>query len=37
MAESCYAYAEVPAKAGQQIVFAFHGTGGDETQLVPLA
>jgi phospholipase/carboxylesterase len=37
MAGSCYAYAEVPAKSGQQIVFAFHGTGGDETQLVPLA
>jgi phospholipase/carboxylesterase len=38
MAESCYAYAEVPAKAGDQpIVFALHGTGGDETQLVPLA
>jgi phospholipase/carboxylesterase len=38
MAESCYAYAEGPAKARDQpIVFAFHGTGGDETQLVPLA
>jgi len=38
MRESCYAYAEIPANGRDQpLVFAFHGTGGDETQLVPLA
>jgi phospholipase/carboxylesterase len=38
MGESCYAYAEIPANGRDQpLVFAFHGTGGDETQLVPLA
>jgi phospholipase/carboxylesterase len=38
MVESDYAYAEVPARERDQpLVFAFHGTGGDETQLVPLA
>jgi phospholipase/carboxylesterase len=38
MDESCYAYAEIPANGlDQPLVFAFHGTGGDETQLVPLA
>ena len=38
MVESCYAYAEVPANGRDQpLVFAFHGTGGDETHLIPLA
>jgi phospholipase/carboxylesterase len=38
MFESGYAYVEVPAKdRDQPLVFTFHGTGGDETQLVPLA
>ena len=38
MRESCYAYAEIPANGRDQpLVFAFHGTGGDETQLIPLA
>ena len=38
MGKSCYAYAEIPANGRDQpLVFAFHGTGGDETQLVPLA
>ena len=38
MIESGYAYAEVLAKGHDQpLIFAFHGTGGDETQLVPLA
>jgi phospholipase/carboxylesterase len=38
MAESRYVYAEVPAgEPGRPLIFTFHGTGGDETQLLPLA
>jgi phospholipase/carboxylesterase len=38
MAKSCYIYAEVPAEGPDRpLIFAFHGTGGDETQLLPLA
>ena len=38
MAESHYIYAEVPAAGpNRPLIFAFHGTGGDETQFVPLA
>ncbi|MBV8443467.1 MAG: alpha/beta hydrolase [Hyphomicrobiales bacterium] len=38
MAESSYRYAEVPSEGPRRpLVFAFHGTGGDETQFVPLA
>ncbi len=33
-----YEYAEKPAtRVGAPLVFTFHGTGGDETQFVPLA
>jgi phospholipase/carboxylesterase len=38
MAESRYIYAENPAEGpGRPLIFTFHGTGGDETQLLPLA
>jgi phospholipase/carboxylesterase len=38
MAEGCYIYAEVPADGkGRLLIFAFHGTGGDETQFLQLA
>jgi phospholipase/carboxylesterase len=38
MAESQYIYAEVLAAGpNRPLIFAFHGTGGDETQFVPLA
>ena len=38
MAESRYIYAESPAGGpGRPLIFTFHGTGGDETQLLPLA
>jgi phospholipase/carboxylesterase len=38
MAESRYIYAESPAEGpGRPLIFTFHGTGGDETQLLPLA
>jgi phospholipase/carboxylesterase len=38
MAKGRYIYAESPAGgSGLPLVFTFHGTGGDETQLLPLA
>jgi phospholipase/carboxylesterase len=38
MGTSRYIYAESPAEAPDRpLVFTFHGTGGDETQLLPLA
>jgi phospholipase/carboxylesterase len=38
MAESHYTYAELPAAGpNRPLIFAFHGTGGDENQFVPLA
>jgi phospholipase/carboxylesterase len=38
MAESRYIYVESPAGGlGRPLIFTFHGTGGDETQLLPLA
>jgi phospholipase/carboxylesterase len=38
MADSRYIYAEAPATApGRPLIFTFHGTGGNETQLLPLA
>ena len=38
MAKSRYIYAESPAGGpGRPLIFTFHGTGGDETQLLPLA
>jgi phospholipase/carboxylesterase len=32
-----YNFAERPARHGAPLLFAFHGTGGGETQLLPLA
>jgi phospholipase/carboxylesterase len=38
MATDLYRYWEAPAAGpGEPLVFAFHGTGGDETQFAPLA
>jgi len=36
MSLDAYAYAERPAPLGAPLLFAFHGTGGDETQLFGL-
>ena len=37
MSLDVYAYAERPAPLGAPLLFAYHGTGGDETQLLSLA
>ena len=37
MSEEPYSFASVKGAPGGPLVFAFHGTGGDENQLVPLA
>lgn len=37
MSGGAYVHAVTPGAPGGPLVFAFHGTGGDERQLVPLA
>lgn len=36
MGESDYVFKELPGTAGGQLLFTFHGTGGDENQLLGL-